>query len=201
MAMTSAPVQERDRRKFIRGDFPPRFAINLLAQHGSIAADRVNVSEGGLCIRLREMLEVRSLVQLELTPTPRSEAPRRRPVKCTGRVTWIMQRLDLRNAPPFLFDTGIEFVDPPPTLRQFLAQEGVDLGGLKRRSASQQIIAEPAAIRGRAFVPRVERTSGRPPRWHLVVSVDGVPCFSEHYPSERMAMAAWATFKRRQAKR
>jgi len=76
----------------------------------------------------------------------------------------------------------------------------LELAELKRRAASRRIL-EPFLARGRDFTPRLERASSRPPRWHLVVSVDGVPCFSAHYPSERAAIAAWAKFKRQQARR
>jgi hypothetical protein len=56
-------------------------------------------------------------------------------------------------------------------------------------------------IRGRQFIPRLERDAHRPSQWHLVVSVDGAPCFSNRYPSERAALSAWSQFQRQQAKR
>ena len=196
MALTSTSVQER--RRFVRSEPPAHFAINLLQP--SLTAENVNVSEGGLCLRLRQMLEVRSLVQLQVTPG-RTEPPRiRRSVKCTGRVTWVMQRLDLRNAPPFFFDTGIEFVNPPPALRQFMARMGLELAAVKRTNTRERIL-ERSVIRGREYAPRLERTSARSTRWHLVVSIDGVPCFSEHYPSERAALAGWTKFKRQHGRR
>ena len=193
--MTLAPTPVQDRRRFTRGESADRFAVNLLRPSGLIAAESVNVSEGGLCVRLQEMLEVRSLVQLQLT----SSAARARPMRCTGRVTWVIQRLDLRTSPPFLFDAGIELINPPPPLRQ-LAGSRAEAAG-KRRISTHHKSLEAAAIRGREFIPRLERVAGQVGRWHLVVSVDGVPCFSEHYPSERAATAAWARFKPQQAKR
>lgn len=191
----NAPVQER--RKFPRSDALPRFGISLLRPQGLIPASSVNLSEGGLCVRLDEMedtLEVRSLVRLQLTPT-RSQ----RPVECTGRVAWVVQRLDLRSTPPFPFDVGIELVDPPPILRQFIVQRS-GITSPKARPVQEKRL-EPAVIRGRQFIPRLERQANHPLHWHLVVSVDGAPCFSGHYPSDRAAMAAWATFTRRQTRR
>ena len=193
MALASTAVQ--DRRRFTRGDPPSRFEVNLLRPSGLIPAESVNVSEGGLCVRLQEMLEVRSLVQLQLI----SSSSRVRPMRCTGRVTWAMQRLDLRTSPPFLFDAGIELINPPPPLRQLTGSHTEATG--KRRISTHHKSLEAAVIRGRAFSPRLERVAGQVGRWHLVVSVDGVPCFSEHYPSERAATAAWARFKRQQARR
>ena len=194
MALTSSPVQER--RRSVRSEFPPRFGINLLDPQRSVPADGVNVSERGVCLRLREMLEVRSLVRLQITPP--TKAPR--PITCTGRVAWVIQRLDLRTDPPFLYDVGIEFVDPPAMLRHLLAQRGAHLAAPKSHPV-QDTPLESAVIRGRHFVPRLERTPHHPQRWHLVVSVDGVPCFSDHVSSERAATAAWAQFKRRQVRR
>jgi hypothetical protein len=159
----------------------------------------VNLSEGGVCVRLDDMhdpLEVRSLVRLQLTPTRVGMSKR---VECTGRVAWVIQRLDLRSTPPFSFDVGIEFVDPPHVLRQFLNQRS-DVTPLKGRTVREKRL-ESAVIRGRHFIPRLEREPNHAPHWHLIVSVDGTPCFSGHYPSDRAAVTAWATFKRRQAKR
>ena len=195
MALTSTPVQ--DRRRFTRGEPSSPVEVNLLRPSGLISTESVNVSEGGLCVRLEEMLEVRSLVQLQLTL---ASARARRPVRCTGRVTWVVQRLDLRTTPPFLFDAGIELIDPPPVVRQLTVPRGEGVAG-KRRPALFQKTLESAVVRGRTFLPQLERAPGQTKHWHLVVLVDGVPCFSEHYPSERAAMAGWVRFKRQQAKR
>ena len=207
MTVTSPALQER--RKFFRNDGSSPIAINLLHSNRSVLANSVNFSEGGLCLRVQETLEVRSLIRLQLTPArPHTKragafgagARWQHPLQCTGRVTWVVQRLDLRGNPPFLFDVGIEFVDPPPILRQFLAQRGGRLGLARPPAVTNKSLA-PALIRSRQYVPRLERSSNPAlGRWHLVIAIDGVPCFSEHYPSERVAVAAWATFKRQQAR-
>jgi hypothetical protein len=198
MSLTSAPIQER--RKFVRGELPPRFEVNLLQPRLSVAANGVNFSEGGLCLRLQDTLEVRSLVRLQFTPEGAGSVRSQRPVTCTGRVTWVIQRLDLRDIPPFLFDVGIEFVDPPPMLRQLMVQRGVNLVAQKARPGREKFLT-PSVVHGRHYAPCLTRVSNHPRRWHLVVSVDGVPCFSDHYSSERAAMTAWARFRRQQAKR
>ncbi len=196
MALNSAPVQER--RRFPRGEGSPRVAINLLQPNESIAVDSVNFSEGGFCLRLQELLEVRSLVRLQVTPE--RGAAKTRPVECMARVAWVIQRLDLRDIPPFLYDVGIEFVDPPTLLRQFLARSGAPLSVLKRRPGAQERQLEPALLHGRRFAPTLERDPAHAPHWHLVVVVDGVPCHSGRYPSERAALAEWDKFKRRQSR-
>ena len=203
---TTTTLPQRERRKFVRNEPLARFGVAVLRPDRTVSADSLNVSEGGLCLRLREMLEVRSLVRLQLTPPSlrRVVSPShatgtgRRMVECTGRVTWVIQRLDLRTAPPFLFDVGVEFVDPPPTLRRLMAQRSGEVSTLK---LGANRFTPPSMIRGRHFVPRVERAAGQGLRWHLVVSVDGVPCFSRRYPSERAALVGWEQFKRHEARR
>ena len=183
------PSVVQERRKFARHGAPSRVEVNLLRPQGLIPANTVNLSEGGVCCRLEEMLEVRSLVRLQVMKAPPARSLH--PVECTGRVAWVIQRLDLRPTPPFLFDIGIEFVDPPPLLR---------FPPLKGRVLHQRAL-ESSLIRGRQFVPRLERDVNHGGRWHLVVSVEGTPCFSGHYPSERAALAAWGQFRRQQARR
>lgn len=195
MPVHAAPPQER--RRFPRGE--PRFGIQLLQPQGLVAADSVNVSRGGLCLRLSATLEVRSVVRLQMTQG-RAAPKAVRPVECTGRVAWVIQRLDLRDMPPFLYDVGIEFVDPPPILRQFILRNGGSLAALVKRAGTTKPL-ESAAIRGRTYLPRLGREPGSPHPWHLVVLVEGTPCFSGHYASERAAVAAWNTFKRQKARR
>lgn len=196
MTVSATPTQER--RQFPRSELPRRVEINLLQPSATVSPHSVNFSEGGLCLRLQELLEVRSLVRLQLTPE-RAGSVKSRSLECTGRVAWIIQRLDLRDAPPFLYDVGIQFVDPPPLLRQLMARQGDHIAS-KMPSGGVRAL-ESCLSRGRRFLPRLERQAQRPPRWHLVVSVDGVPCFSGHYPSERAALAAWERFKRQRTKR
>lgn len=195
-----AALQPAERRKFPRHEAAPHFGINLLQSGGAIAADQVNFSEGGLCLRLEEMLEVRSMVRLQLTAEGSALERMPRPLECAGRVAWVIQRSDLRSAPPFLFDVGVEFVDPPLVLRQLMADHGFETEWAKDPAGREKTV-EPLLVRNRRYVPRLERMPGRPMPWHLVVLNDGVPCFSGHYPSQRAALAAWDQFKRQQVKR
>lgn len=196
MSVHTAPTQER--RKFPRSESPTHLAITLVRPQGTLPASHINFSEGGMCLRLEEMLEVRSTVRLQVTDGASARA--RRAIECTGRVAWVIQRLDLRDMPPFVFDVGIELIDPPPMLRQFLTQPSGALTRFKAQGTAEKTL-EPALIKGRQFTPRLERATHPPGRWHLVVLVESVPCFSGHYPSERAALAAWTQFKREQGKR
>lgn len=190
----------QERRKFARSDISARVAVNVLQFRKAIPANSLNLSQGGLCLRLEEALDIRSLIRFQVTPDTTGSTRHQRPVECTGRVAWVMQRLDLRDAAPFLYDVGIEFVNPPAVIRQWLMAHGAPLIAERGRAPRERIL-EPALIRGRRFVPKIEPDGRSALRWHLVVSVEDVPCFSGHYPSERTAVTAWAEFKRRQARR
>ena len=187
----------QERRRFPRSAAAARLSINLV-QPRTASATHVNYSKGGVCLRLEEGLEVRSLIRLQVARA-RAGDTQRRPIECAGRVAWIIQRLDLRSIPPFLFDVGVEFVDPPPLLRRLIAQRG-NLSPLPEPSTTGKAL-DPAVIRGRQFIPRLTRDTHHSSRWHLVVFADGAPCFSSRYPSERAALSAWGQFQRQQAKR
>lgn len=193
------PASLQERRRSPRRAPPPRVRINVLRPEGLIPVEGVNISEGGLCFRCEEMLEMRSLVRCQLAPEGGGSASGQGPVECAGRVVWVIQRLDLRSAPPFMFDVGIEFVNPPPLLRQWLAGRGGASSPPKPRAIREKML-DPLALRGRQFIPRLVCEASTPARWHLIVSVDGAPCFSGRYASEREALAAWAQFQRRQPK-
>jgi len=193
---TTTVALREERRRFLRNEPPAPFDVSLLQPNGLLPADSVNVSESGLCLRLQERLEVHSLVRLQLTSGRTASI---RHVECAGRVAWIMQRLDLRQQPPFLFDVGIELIKPPLIWRQSLAQRGALPVSPAHRAVRKGL--EAVTIRNRRYVPALEHVPTQALRWHVVVSVDGIPCFSGRYASERAALAAWATFKRQQAKR
>ncbi len=216
-----------ERRRAPRVEVQAQLAVSVLEPRGAGSIGGINISEGGVCLRLQEALEVRSLVRLQVARGIRAAGARlgkdRRPVECTGRVAWVIQRLDLRDAPPFLFDVGIEFVDPPPLLRQLLSRALLSradggLAALKdlsrdevaRTSAQRRMSASnprkgrelpSALIRGRRYVAKVDDEPGAAARWHLVVFVDEMPCFSGRYSTERATLEAWTQFKRSRMKR
>ena len=195
----STKTLTQERLHFTRAPWPAALGINLLQPPGAGPVNHVNMSEGGLCLRLPTRLEVRSLVRLQLTPAD-SLARRWRPMECTGRVAWVTQRLDLRAMPPYLFDVGIEFVNLPRSIHRRLTQQHIQVGAVKPRGSNHGKPLEPAVVKGRQFVPRLDPDGLRQARWHLIVTVGDVPCFSRHYPTEHEALAAWERFKRAQAR-
>jgi hypothetical protein len=169
-----------ERRRVSRTGVQTRVQVDLLHPKARLEASSVNLSEQGLCFRLQESLEIRSAIKLRLF-TKRSI----RPLECSGRVAWVVQRLDLRPTPPFVYDIGIEFVDPSPRLRLFASSK---TGRILRKpiAAPAGHALQPAVVHGREYVPRLEREPAS--TWHLVIRLDGLPCFSRRFPSLRAAL-------------
>lgn len=184
-----------ERRKAARATSRRQLAVQLLRPQGAMAVDSVNVSDGGLCVRLPEMLEVRSLVRLLVRAGASAAARAKHALECTGRVAWVVQRLDLRDIPPFLFDVGIEFVNPPPALQRALVPRGRAVAPPAALRPTR--VLETATLKGRTYTARLERAAAHPQPWHLMVFVEGVPCLSVRHASAAAARAAWAQFKRR----
>lgn len=186
-----------ERRQTGRVQLQGRVEIAVAHRATPVSGNSVNLSEGGLCVRLEESLDVKSPVTLKLFPQPRSGHPatlRSRPVECAGRVAWVVQRSDLRAAPPFVYDVGVEFVRTSARLRQVASKLGVvvraPLGAAKPTSL------DPVTARGRTYEPRVLHAASPHGAWHLVIQADGAPCLSRHFTSEREAVAGWNQYKR-----
>lgn len=185
-----AVTELADRRRASRVDLQTRVEIDRVHPPTRLPANSVNLSEGGICVRLEESLELSSRVRLRLFLTSA-----KRPLTCEGRVAWVVQRMDLRTIPPLLYDVGLEFVEPGRAIRQFASQVGLAFRRSEARGRAPSV--SPATINGRLYIPKLEKapSSGLP--WHLSVWVDGAPCFSHRYPSQRHAVQSWEQFKRR----
>ncbi len=191
--MPSAITEER--RRLTRVDFQGRVEINPLEPLTNgrplfFQANSLNLSEGGVCVRLEQELAIHSRVAMRILASPR-----RQPLACHGRVAWVIQRLDLRTDPPFLYDIGVEFINPPVRLRQFASRLGLVLKPASRVSATQKGL-QPVIANGRRYVPQLQQDDSANRRWHLVVTVEGAPCFSQRYATRQEALAAWREFQR-----
>ncbi len=190
------PATAQERRKLARVDFQGRVEINPLESFTNgrplfFRASSLNLSEGGVCVRVEQELAIRSRVAMRILASPR-----RQPLECHGRVAWVIQRLDLRTDPPFLYDIGVEFINPSVRLRQFASRLGVALKPPVSISTRRKPL-EPATIHGRCYVPQLQQEASAPRQWHLVVTVDGVPCVSRRTATRQAALAAWEQFQRR----
>ena len=199
--MTINTLEQSDRRRIPRIDFERRVELEAPQWSGRVEANSVNLSEAGLCVRLQALLDIHAPVTLRLFAEPHG-----RPLQCGGRVAWVVQRLDLRDAPPFVYDVGLEFVNPPSRLRQFASRIGVTLkssprlllgakGGVKRLTGG---LLPPAILHGRTYDALVLHERLPESRWHLIIKADGVPCLSHRYETEHAALEAWKQFKRQE---
>ncbi len=155
-----------------------------------VETQAVNFSERGLCLRVQEALDINSRLRVQLR-----DQNSKRPVACQGRVSWVVQRLDLREAAPFVYDIGVEFIDRPDLLKRLATRLGLSTLPPTARNGQSRLL-RPAAIRNRLHVPQLVHERGAAPRWHLVITVDGAPCFSQRFASAHGAMGAWRQFKR-----
>lgn len=185
----------QERRKRARGPFAGRVQVSCAREarsvdpHTNMVGVGVNLSEGGMCLRLKEALEVSARVQLRLFAQAK-----KRPLTCAGRVAWVVQRLDLRTRAPFVYDVGVEFVKPPLMVRQVVGTLARPV--IRPALANGRAPLEPAVVGERRYLPSLQREPGAGEPWHLVVRVDGVPCFAKRFASQRAAFQAWGVFQR-----
>jgi len=181
-----------ERRRLPRVDFSGRVELDMPVSQRRLNADSINFNEGGICVRVQEVLEISSQVRMRLFAQSLA-----RPLEFGGRIAWVIQRLDLRDIPPFLYDVGVEFVNPPARLRTFASRIGIFV---KAASRPTKPSLQPCSLKGHCYTPRITRESSMQGSWHLVVLVEGVPCFSGRYASERDALQMWNRFKRQTGK-
>jgi len=189
MALKTLSV-ERERRKSPRLGLQGRVEIDVLPSQIRLEADPVNLSEAGICLRMEETLEISSQVRLRLFLDTLQ-----RPVECGGRIAWVVQRLDLRTVAPFLYDVGIEFINPPSRLQRLGVRAGTPPKAAPTRVVKRAHL-ESIMVKNRCYTPRLTEEPSPNGRWHLIVTVDGTPCFSHRYATEKNAVAAWQQVKR-----
>lgn len=94
---------EVNRRKFPRAAFPCKIImespIRLLVSHTE------NLSEGGIRVILEEKLNAFANVGMEMF------LEKDRPIKCKGRVMWVMEKINPLDHKATLYDTGIQFTN------------------------------------------------------------------------------------------
>ena len=178
-----------EQRKSARVDLKALVEVQPDAsQSNRLKGNSLNLSDGGICLRLEAALELRARIRLRLFPHAK------RPVECAGQVSWVIQRRDLRDSPPFVYDVGVKFIEPPAKLRRMLGvRDCLSLRPTVTERPRQPLL-EPVTVNERRYIPHLDRESSSG-LWHLTVWVDGVPCFSHRYPTQRESLKAWDTFR------
>lgn len=104
----------QDRRKFLRADFPCKIVvgspIRLLVSHTE------NISEGGIRVFLEEKLSAYTNVSMEIF------FEKDRPIKCKGKIMWVVERINPIEKKAILFDTGIRFFEINDSDKQYIRQ-------------------------------------------------------------------------------
>ena len=183
-------VSFQERRRKLRTPWYQRVELRLRESNAMVNASSLDVGEGGMRLRLSGDVSVNSRLTLRLFSGAADK-----PLECSGRVAWVVQRLDLRQLPPYIYDIGIEWVNPPEALRRVAAGAGSGAAIPKGHSHRIQHFG-PVVIRERTYVAQLERESSLGEGWHLVVRADGAPCLSRRFGLEREAIDGWERFVR-----
>ncbi len=189
---------DNERRIDSRLNFPADWNIHVIKPTAIQSIDGVNVSNRGACLRVGHSLEINSLMDLQFKHMVSAQAENVNEIeKCSARVAWVVQRLDLRATPPFLFDVGIEWLSPPKLLIQSIF--GKTAVVKSELSAKARKALTSWQRNGREFVPKLTFEENRDPSWHLVIMADGAPCSSQRLATEKAALEALKKFQEDQA--
>jgi len=94
-----------DRRKFPRINYPCLIVIyNSENAPETILTHTENIGVGGICVILKQNIEIFSSVRLEIDLLDMGEH-----LQCQGKVIWNVQRKRKSNEKSLFYDIGIEF--------------------------------------------------------------------------------------------
>ena len=94
-----------NRRKFPRVNYPCLVVIKKgKTKDDVILTHTENIGIGGVCVILKQNIDVFSEVEVELDLLDLGEH-----IKCPGKVVWNVQRRPDANKKPSFYDLGIEF--------------------------------------------------------------------------------------------
>lgn len=94
-----------DRRKFPRINYPCLIVIyNSENAPETILTHTENIGVGGICVILKQNIEIFSSVKLEIDLLDMGEH-----LQCQGKVIWNVQRKRKSNEKSLFYDIGIEF--------------------------------------------------------------------------------------------
>ena len=91
----------REKRRFVRANFPCKIII-YTPEEQVITTQTENVSAGGVRVIIEKELKVSLAVDLEIYCAEE-------PLKCKGRVVWMLAKENLKPDEVKKYDTGIEF--------------------------------------------------------------------------------------------
>jgi len=95
-----------DKRRFPRVNYPCRIIVTQKDRKASFKTQTENIGVGGVCVVLEKGFDRFTEVYLEIF-IEGSHIP----LKCRGRIVWVIKRASSEKRKPNQFDTGIEFID------------------------------------------------------------------------------------------
>lgn len=94
-----------NRRKFPRVNYPCLVVLNQHKGSGDVILTHTeNIGIGGICIILKQKLDIFSPVEIELDLLDLGDH-----IRCKGKVVWNVQRQADMNKKPLFYDIGVEF--------------------------------------------------------------------------------------------
>lgn len=105
-----------NKRKFPRASYRCLITVRRKDSPLSIPTCTENIGEGGICITIKDRLELFTTLNLVLTLN--DGLP---PIKCDGKIVWSIRRGELKKDKPHLYDIGIEFVNLLPEDKKRIA--------------------------------------------------------------------------------
>ncbi|MFH1753714.1 MAG: PilZ domain-containing protein [Candidatus Omnitrophota bacterium] len=96
-----------NRRKFPRVNYKCVITIKSVGEIPKIITTHTeNVGIGGICVILKDHVDLFKMVELEILLENGDS-----PLRCNGSVVWVVKKSDPVNKNDTTYDTGIEFID------------------------------------------------------------------------------------------
>ena len=119
-----------ERRRFPRAVFPCKIVIG--SGHQELASYTENIGVGGIRIILEEQLKCSMRVGIKLY------LRKDKPIRCEGKIIWVMQRVSPNIKKPIMFYTGVEFTTIDNSDREHIKNVVDDI--LSKKEDSQKSI-------------------------------------------------------------
>jgi len=114
-----------ERRNFVR--IVILCKVRVIANSRTFFSHTENIGEGGVKIVLREELEPRTMVELQIMISPEKT------IKCMGEIRWVAKKMESIEKQYSLFDLGVHFTEIDDSDRLYIRKLVVDTINLEKR--------------------------------------------------------------------
>ena len=96
-----------NRRRFPRANYKCSITIKSSGEAPKVIKTMTeNIGIGGICVGLKEDLDLFKNVELEVALNDNDS-----PITCNGSIVWVVKKTGSKNKETMVYDTGIEFID------------------------------------------------------------------------------------------